>query len=38
MTRILLRKKKLEGAVNVRQFGGTTEIAAAFLHKQSPAR
>jgi len=34
MTRILLRKKNLEGAVNVRQFGGTTEIAAAFLHKQ----
>jgi ABC-type nitrate/sulfonate/bicarbonate transport system substrate-binding protein len=34
MTRILLRKKGLEGAVNVRQFGGTTEIAAAFQHKQ----
>ena len=34
MTRILLRKKNLEGAVNVRQFGGTTEIAAAFLHRQ----
>ncbi len=34
MTRILLRKKNLDGAVNVRQFGGTTEIAAAFLHKQ----
>ncbi|MBM2803616.1 MAG: transporter substrate-binding protein [Deltaproteobacteria bacterium] len=34
MTRILLRKKGLEGAVNVRQFGGTTEIAAAFVHKQ----
>jgi ABC-type nitrate/sulfonate/bicarbonate transport system substrate-binding protein len=34
MTRILLRKKNLEGAVNVRQFGGTTESAAAFLHKQ----
>jgi len=30
----LLRKKGLEGAVNVRQFGGTTEIAAAFQHKQ----
>ena len=34
MTRILLRKKNLEGAVNVRQFGGTTETAAAFLHRQ----
>jgi len=34
MTRILLRKKGLEGAVNVRQFGGTTEVAAAFLHRQ----
>lgn len=34
MTRILLRKKGLEGAVNVRQFGGTTEIAAAFQLKQ----
>ena len=34
MTRILLRKKSLEGAVNVRQFGGTTETAAAFLHRQ----
>ncbi|HLN85638.1 MAG TPA: ABC transporter substrate-binding protein [Candidatus Limnocylindrales bacterium] len=34
MTRILLRKKNLEGAVNVRQFGGTTEMAAAFLHRQ----
>ena len=34
MTRILLRKKNLEGAVMVRQFGGTTETAAAFLHRQ----
>jgi len=34
MTRILLRKKNLEGAVIVRQFGGTTETAAAFLHRQ----
>jgi ABC-type nitrate/sulfonate/bicarbonate transport system substrate-binding protein len=34
MTRILLRKKNLEGAVNVRQCGGTTEMAAAFLHRQ----
>ena len=34
MTRILLRRKNLEGTVNVRQFGGTTEIAAAFLHRQ----
>ena len=30
MTRMLLRKKGLDGAVTVRQFGGTTEIAAAF--------
>jgi NitT/TauT family transport system substrate-binding protein len=34
MTRMLLRKKGLDGAVTVRQFGGTTEIAAAFQLKQ----
>jgi len=34
LTRILLRKKGLDGAVNVRQLGGTTEMAAAFLHRQ----
>jgi ABC-type nitrate/sulfonate/bicarbonate transport system substrate-binding protein len=34
MTRILLRKYKLEGAVNVRQMGGTTEMAAAFQRRQ----
>jgi NitT/TauT family transport system substrate-binding protein len=30
LTRILLRKSGLEGAVNVRQMGGTIEVAAAF--------
>jgi NitT/TauT family transport system substrate-binding protein len=30
LTRILLRKAGLEGAVNVRQMGGTIEVAAAF--------
>ena len=34
LTRILLRKKGLEGAVNVRQMGGTTEMAAAFQLRQ----
>jgi NitT/TauT family transport system substrate-binding protein len=30
LTRILLRRSGLEGAVNVRQMGGTIEVAAAF--------
>ena len=30
LTRILLRRNALEGAVNVRQMGGTIEVAAAF--------
>lgn len=30
LTRILLRRSGLEGAVNVRQMGGTLEVAAAF--------
>ncbi len=34
LTRILLRRKGLEGAVNVRQLGGTTEMAAAFQRRQ----
>ena len=34
LTRILLRKKGLDGAVNVRQMGGTTEMAAAFQRRQ----
>jgi ABC-type nitrate/sulfonate/bicarbonate transport system substrate-binding protein len=34
LTRILLRQKGLEGAVNVRQMGGTTEMAAAFQRRQ----
>jgi NitT/TauT family transport system substrate-binding protein len=34
LTRILLRKKGLEGAVNVRQLGGTPEMAAAFKYRQ----
>ena len=34
LTRILLRKQGLHGAVNMRQMGGTTEIAAAFQRRQ----
>ena len=34
LTRILLRKHGLEGAVNVRQLGGTMEVAAPFQNKQ----
>jgi NitT/TauT family transport system substrate-binding protein len=34
LTRIFLRKKGLEGAVNVRQMGGTTEMSAAFQRRQ----
>lgn len=34
LTRILLRKNGLEGAVNVRQMGGTLEVGAAFQHRQ----
>lgn len=34
LTRILLRKQGLDGAVNVRQMGGTTEMAAAFQRRQ----
>jgi len=33
LSRILLRKHGLEGAVNVRQLGGTIEVAAAFQNK-----
>ena len=33
LTRILLRKYGLEGAVNVRQMGGTVEVAAAFQNR-----
>ena len=33
LTRILLRKNGLEGAVNVRQLGGTLEVAAAFQNR-----
>jgi NitT/TauT family transport system substrate-binding protein len=33
LTRILLRKHGLEGAVNVRQMGGTIEVAAAFQNR-----
>ncbi len=33
LTRILLRKAGLEGAVNVRQMGGTMEVSAAFQNK-----
>src|SRR5437870_6014823 len=33
LTRILLRKHGLEGAVNVRQMGGTLEVAAAFQNR-----
>src|SRR5215467_1199788 len=34
LTRILLRKNGLEGAVNVRQLGGTMEVSAAFQNRQ----
>ncbi|TAJ82826.1 ABC transporter substrate-binding protein [bacterium] len=34
LTRILLKKNGLEGAVNVRQMGGTMEVGAAFQHRQ----
>jgi NitT/TauT family transport system substrate-binding protein len=34
LTRILLRKYGLDGAVNVRQMGGTLEVAAAFQNRQ----
>ena len=33
LTRILLRKHALEGTVNVRQMGGTIEVAAAFQNR-----
>jgi NitT/TauT family transport system substrate-binding protein len=33
LTRILLRKHGLEGAVNIRQMGGTIEVAAAFQNR-----
>jgi ABC-type nitrate/sulfonate/bicarbonate transport system substrate-binding protein len=33
LTRILLRRNGLEGAVNVRQMGGTIEVAAAFQNR-----
>jgi NitT/TauT family transport system substrate-binding protein len=33
LTRILLRRAGLEGAVNVRQMGGTLEVAAAFQNR-----
>jgi len=34
LTRILLRKIGLEGAVNIRQMGGTVEVELAFRHRQ----
>jgi NitT/TauT family transport system substrate-binding protein len=34
VTRILLRRYNLEGAVQIRQMGGTTEMAAAFQRRQ----
>jgi ABC-type nitrate/sulfonate/bicarbonate transport system substrate-binding protein len=34
LTRILLRRYKLDSAVHVRQMGGTTEMAAAFQRRQ----
>ncbi|MBI4528464.1 MAG: ABC transporter substrate-binding protein [Deltaproteobacteria bacterium] len=34
LTRLLLRKHGLEGAVNIRQLGGTLEVGAAFQHRQ----
>ena len=34
LTRILLRRYNLDGAVQIRQMGGTTEMAAAFQRRQ----
>ena len=34
LTRLLLRKHGLEGAVNVRQMGGSLEVGAAFQYRQ----
>jgi NitT/TauT family transport system substrate-binding protein len=34
LTRILLRRVGLENAVNIRQLGGTLEVALAFRHRQ----
>jgi hypothetical protein len=34
----VLRRYKLEGAVQIRQTGGTTEMAAAFQRAKSAAR
>ena len=34
LTRILLRRSGLENAVNIRQLGGTLEVALAFRHRQ----
>lgn len=34
LTRILLRRMGLEGAVNIRQLGGTMEVGLAFRHRQ----
>ncbi len=34
LTRILLRRIGLEGAVNIRQLGGTVEVGLAFRHRQ----
>jgi NitT/TauT family transport system substrate-binding protein len=34
LTRILLRRMGLEGAVNIRQLGGTVEVGLAFRHRQ----
>jgi len=34
LTRILLRRVGLENAVNIRQLGGTLEVAVAFRHRQ----
>jgi NitT/TauT family transport system substrate-binding protein len=38
LTRILLRRYNLEGAVQIRQMGGTTEMAAAFQRRQIDGR
>jgi ABC-type nitrate/sulfonate/bicarbonate transport system substrate-binding protein len=34
LTRILLKRNGLENAVSIRQLGGTTEVSAAFSHRQ----
>jgi len=38
LTKILLQKNGLEGAVNIREFDGTAEVGIAFRQRQIAAR